>query len=173
VSAAPSIVHVDGVRNFVTDVLRRQDRVLPVVAISPASGSTHLPADPTRLANELAGLAHVVVLGGYLAWERFRDTVGQPMTVPVGGVRLYWPGFGTTGDDLRHRFWTRHRIAEETVPLQRVIGGLLARVSVHAVPLDPLPRELRRRVAEVQRRAAAESQDLDELVALLEQETPS
>ena len=170
VSVAPSVVHVDGVREFVTGVLRRSDRVLPVVVMSPAPGSTRLPVDPTRLANELAGLAHVVVLGGYLAWDRFREVVGHAVTVPPGGVRLYWPGFGTTGDELRHRFWTRARIAEETMPLHRIIAGLLARVSVHAVPLDPLPRELRRRTAEMQRRAAAESENLDELVKLLQEE---
>jgi ER-bound oxygenase mpaB/B'/Rubber oxygenase, catalytic domain len=67
-------------------------------------------------------------------------------------------------------FWTRARIIEETVPLHRIIAGLLARVSVHAVPLDPLPRVLRHRVAEMQRRAAVESENLDELVTLLERE---
>jgi hypothetical protein len=168
VSVVPTTVHVDGVRDLISIVLSGAERVLPAVVLAPAGGRTRLAADPTRLANELAGLAHVVVLGGYLAWERFRDVVGPNNGVPYGGARLYWPGYGRPGDNLRHPFWTGRRFSDDTIELHRVLGSTLARISVHAVPLDPLPRELQRRALESQRRHAAENDDLGELVELLE-----
>lgn len=110
------------------------------------------------------------MLGGFLAWDRFRNEVGESHRVPQGGVRLYWPHFGAENDHLRHPFWSRRRISEESGDLARILASLLARISVHAVPLDPLPRELQRQAAEAQRREAAARQDLDELVQLLDQE---
>lgn len=147
VTATAAPLHVTGVEDFVSDRLRSAGRALPVVVVAPPVGGRDDP-DPARVADELAGLAHVVTLGGHLAMRRFQNAVGDFYRVPPGGLRLFWPGFGEESDRLRHRYWTRRAIVEDSAPIHRTLFALLSRVSVHAVPRDPLPTELRRVVAE-------------------------
>lgn len=147
VTALAAAIHVSAVDDFVEDVLRKADRALPVVVVAPTTGRPSAP-DPVKLADELAGLAHVVHLGGHLAWRRFREAVGDQLFVPPGGARIYWPGFGTEGDKLHHRYWTHSGIEALSLPFHRMLFALLTRVSVHAVPLDPLPSKLRHAAAE-------------------------
>jgi hypothetical protein len=145
-TARPVRLHVSGVEDFVSDLLRSEKRALPAVLIGP--GVDEPVVDATKVADQLAGLAHVAVLPGHLAWTRFREAVGDAYRVPFAGVRLYWPGFGNQGDKLRHRYWTQAALEADQSPIQSVLFKILSRVSVHAVPLDPLTSELRREMAD-------------------------
>ena len=166
VTALPVSVHVTGVEDFVDVVLRAEGRALPVIVIAPPAAAPGDP-DPARVADELAGLAHVVVLGGHLAMRRFQEAVGDVCRVPPGGLRLFWPGFGRPGDELRHRYWTRRALRDDPTPIEKTLFALLSRISVHAVPLDPLSAELRRAVADERlRRLAAEGRSDAELLEM-------
>jgi hypothetical protein len=170
VTARPTTIHVAGVSEFIDDVLRDQGRALPVVVLAPPSGHP-TDVDPGGLADELAGLAHVGGLGGHLAWRRFCETIGEGLYVPPGGVRLYWPGFGGTKDRLHHRYWTRRGLTALREPFARLLFNILARISVHAVPPDPLLPELRRAASEARLRAlTAAGHSQDELVELYDTE---
>lgn len=146
-TARPAVIYANGVEDLVAGILRNPLRALPVVITAASAGPQPSP-DAGKLADELAGLAHVVQLGGYLAWLRFREFVGDRLFVPQGGARIYWPGFGGEHDYLHHRYWTRRSIEELRLPFHRALFALLTRISVHAVPSDPLPAELRRAAAE-------------------------
>ena len=129
---------------------------------------------PIRVADEVAGLAHVAQLGGHLASTRFREIVGAEYRVPSGGARIYWPGFGQPTDDLRHRFWTARWLSDSPQPLHRSLFELLARISVHAVPLDPSVRRLRDAALQRHYEDLRESgRSADELVEYLEDENKS
>jgi hypothetical protein len=170
-------LHVDEVERFISGVLRSRERTLPVVVVSTASGATEPEIDAGALANELSGLAHVISLGGYLAWERFRDLTGAFDFVPPGGARIYWPGFGHERDRLRHPYWTRRRLAEGRPPFQLQAFRQLSRLSVGRVPRDPLVRDLQRAVREyrlAEAKATQGDRDLleayEEMLAEREQE---
>jgi len=168
--ALPAVIHVSAVEDFVETTLRNAERALPVVVLAPSTGRPSAP-DPGKVADELAGLAHVAQLGGHLAWRRFRETVGDALFIPAGGVRIFWPGFGTEGDQLHHRYWTHRAIEALHLPVQRMLFALLTRVSVHAVPLDRLPSELRHASAEARLKELAATGRTDaELLELYAQE---
>jgi hypothetical protein len=169
-TATASSVHVTGVEDFVNDFLRSPGRVLPVVVISPPS---ERPGErsPDKVADELAGLAHVFSLGGHLAMRRFQEVAGDNFRIPPGGLRLFWPGFGDRDDQLRHRYWTSRALSDDPVFAERMLFGMLSRVSVHAVPRDPLPAELRHILAEQRLHdLAAEGRSDAELLALYSEE---
>jgi hypothetical protein len=172
VATCPSI-HVSAIEEFVESILKARARVLPVVVLAPF-GIVQPPFDPARVADEVAGLAHVVQLGGHLAWGRFRELVGADFRVPSGGARIYWPGFGQPTDDLRHRFWTARWLSDSPQPLHRQLFELLARISVHAVPLDPSTRRLRELALQRHYEGLRESgRSAEELVEYLEDENQS
>jgi hypothetical protein len=150
-SAEPSQIHVTGISDFIDGVLGNPDRALPVVVVAPHSALPSAP-DLRKVTDELAGLAHVAGFGGHLAWLRFREEIGGGLFVPPGGARIYWPGFGGREDQLIHRYWTARGIAALREPFDRALFATLTRISVHAVPRDPLPAELRRTAAEWQLR---------------------
>ncbi len=166
-------VHVSAIEDFVESILKASGRVLPVVVLAPF-GTVRPVFDPIRVADEVAGLAHVVQLGGHLAWTRFREIVGAEYRVPSGGARIYWPGFGQPTDDLRHRFWTARWLSDSPQPLQRSLFELLSRISVHAVPLDPSARRLRDAALQRHYEDLRESgRSADELLEYLEDENKS
>jgi hypothetical protein len=171
-ATCPSI-HVSAVDEFVESVLKADTRRLPVVLLAPFGGARRL-FEAERVADEVAGLAHVAQLGGHLASSRLREIIGDEFRVPGGGARIYWPGFGHAEDRLRHRFWTARWLAESTLPLHRLLFELLARISVHAVPVDPTARRVREAVRQHRYEELRESgRSADELVELLEDENKS
>ncbi len=143
VKVTATAVPVGSVEGFASAVLREPSRRLPAVVLAPAEG-TRPTVDPQALADELAGLAHVYYLGGYLAWRRFREAVGHENRIPRGGARIYWPGFGVEEDNLRHRFWTEDAVQDSTPTFDRSVFRMLARLSVGAVPRDPRIGDLQR-----------------------------
>lgn len=146
------------VEPFMRDVLTQPGRRLPVLVLSPAVGREAPETPPDNLARTLAGLAHVYVLSGHLAWERLKAELGEDRFVPRGGARIYWPGFGASGDSLHHRYWLRSDVAARRgTPFWRQVLGLLARLSVLRVPGDPLLADLRLAVGRERREAIAEA----------------
>jgi hypothetical protein len=137
VDAAPRPLHVGEVHGFVDDVLRHEERALPVLLCD--AGATGALASG-EIAERLVGLAHVVVLHSAEAWAALRHELPREY-VPYGGARLYWPGFGTAGDRLRHPYYTRAQLAQR--PLERQVVRWLMSLSVSQVPRDLLPDRLR------------------------------
>jgi hypothetical protein len=158
------VLQVGEVESFVESVLLSAERSLPVLVVSTASGATGPEVDVDELADELSGLAHVVTLGGYLAWERFREQTGASSFVPPGGARMYWPGFGHARERLHHPYWTRRALGNGRLPLHEQVFRKLSRLSVGRVPRDPLVRELQRAVRERRLVEAREGADDTELL---------
>jgi hypothetical protein len=161
----------DDVDNFVETVLRADSRRLPVVIVSERSTSDVMAS---AIASKVAGLAHVAVLRGYLAWQRLKEALPESY-VPLGGLRSYWPGFGIAADTLRHPFMTSGTIHD--LPVDQPVGERLfvglARLSVLRVPRDPFARDLRQRLREQRIEEAAtrarEAASLEEVNELYEQ----
>lgn len=161
----------DDVDHFVESVLRSASRRLPVVIVSERSTSDVMASS---IASKVAGLAHVAVLRGYLAWQRLKEALPESY-VPLGGLRSYWPGFGSAADTLRHPFMTSGTIhdlpADQPVGERLFVG--LARLSVLRVPRDPFARELREKLREQRVEEAAsrarEAASLEEMNELYEQ----
>lgn len=162
---------VEGLVDFLCNPLRR----LPVVVLTGAA-ETGLPiANPRQMSQQLAGLAHVVVLTSGLAGRRLTGLVGQERSVWLGGARIYWPGFGLDSDPYGHKLWTARRIQQAYVPLvdelRRWIGGLAAaRTPEHPAAaiaaiaptgsVDELPEWAQEYVDMLDRRIAELSTDL-------------
>jgi hypothetical protein len=135
-----------------------------VLALPPGYDRPLVNAD--ELADELAGLCHVYVLGGHLAWRRLLDEVGEESRVPQGGVRLYWPGW--PGTDDRHPWWTRSWLQHNRGRLPRQLFGTLARLSVIRTPRDGVLNDLRKQATDELRRRATEGAG-EELTQFLEE----
>lgn len=155
----------DDIVAFIQGVLTLPTRRLPVLLLSPPAGAEAPATDPDLLASELAGLAHVYVLSGRLAWERLRDEVGPGRVVPGGGARLYWPGF-TPGDQVRHPYWNRRALPSRPGrrPFRRQVFDLLAPLSVLRMPVDSAIAAVRAaetvgRLTDLQRRTADAAAD--------------
>lgn len=168
-SSSPYLLRVDDVERFVSGVLRSRERRLPVLVVSTASGANEAEVDVNQLADELAGLAHVVNTGGYLAWERLRDLTGAYSFVPPGGSRMYWPGFGHDRGRLHHPYWTRRKLQDPQFPLHSQVFRKLSRLSVGRMPRDPLVRELQRAIREHRLAEAREAHDDRELLEAYEE----
>jgi hypothetical protein len=164
------IVSPDDVDDYVDLVLQSDARALPIVMLGAPPGG-NFPASPDRVADELAGVAHVAALSGHLAWERLVARLPRELVVPRGGARLYWPGFGSDRQ-LHHRFWTLSRLRElGERSFARELFGTLSRLSVRAVPRDPMVARLRRLVTEQRLAQVRDEPGADpELVELYEAE---
>lgn len=167
----PATLLADDVQRFVNGVLQSPNRRLPVIVFSLPSGMPQPGGpDPTVVADEVAGFAHVYVLGSHLAWQNFREAVGDGKFVPLGGVRMYWPGFPGRH---HHPYWTRRGLAGLPQPFERRTFGTLARLSVVRVPRDPLFSQLGAALAEHRRaeatRRVRQAKDAEEMSALFEE----
>lgn len=140
------------------------NRSLPVVVVAPRDGSP----SAERIASRLAGLAHVYGLQGFRAYQQLITALPDAFT-PPGGVRVYWPGFGSPSDGLRHPYWTAAQLAVGHLPIEDLLFGILSRVSVLRVPRDPLLRKLRAEARSQRREAIASAGgDVAEYQALLD-----
>jgi hypothetical protein len=154
------VVHSDGIpalAGFVRDAVRR----LPIVALTQAGATGRCSTDPTYLANQLMGLAHVVIVAPATATFELTDRLGRNLAVFDGAVRLYWPGLVEGGDGYVHRLWLpsavefidRREAADGRVNgFARHLLALIGGVAALRIPPDPVARELRR---EAEARVAA------------------
>ncbi|MFZ2504087.1 MAG: hypothetical protein WAW88_15620, partial [Nocardioides sp.] len=112
--------------------------------------------DPTRTAERLAGLAHVVTLGGRPASHALTDALGgSELSVFGGAARLYWPGMHLGGRRTDHPLWLPERLQQGG--RNRFAAVLFARLGrLSALTLGPPELEARlRRQAQVDQRAEA------------------
>lgn len=147
----PVRISADGASRLVREALLDPARALPVLVLAVPPGRTGPEVNAEVLADELAGLVHVYVLAGHLAWRRLGEELRDLPPVPQGGARLYWPGLDNRSG-LRHPYWTRARLRDPEETLHRTLFVLLSRLSSAAVPPDPLVERLRRAQSEARRR---------------------
>jgi hypothetical protein len=93
----------DEVSSF-EQLLYDQNRRLPVIAISEfEEGKCRI--EPSVLARQVAGAAHIVHLSSEASWELTRS-IGKRMSVFNGAVRLYLPTLSEeTEDPYQHPLW--------------------------------------------------------------------
>jgi hypothetical protein len=128
------------------DAFVRGDRRLPVVLVAPDDQGV-VRADASRFAADLAGLAHVVVLGGADAVAALDAELGRGRGAPPGGVRLLWPAWRSSDGPLHHPAWPAEEVAGPDGPRGRV-AEVLAELVIAAATLrldaDPLVERLSR-----------------------------
>jgi len=125
---------VDG---LVADGLKAEDRALPILIAASDVQTGFIDA----LARALGGLAQVVRCRDKVTDEKLRNALSRSgYTVPRGGLRLYWPGFGGDAQQLRHPYWTAAQLRKGKRRSKRsVIDQLvtmLAPISTGRVPVD-------------------------------------
>lgn len=114
-------------------VLERLDssqRRLPVLAVSSIRMMGPPDAFARKAARRLAGLAHVVVVSGWLAFDSFNTSLDRSL-LPRDGARLYWPA-----RDARNPWWGSSELYGDHEALLRKMMRLLAPLSVVAQGRD-------------------------------------
>lgn len=129
--------------DLVDDILKAEGRALPVLVVSESVS----PRMVDHLTKALAGLAQVIRPADRAA-ERELNAIldATDVTVPPGGLRLYWPEFGSART-IRHPSWTGADVAAGRRDGPSVIKQLvdrLAPISPGRVPADPALSEARR-----------------------------
>lgn len=96
---------------FVADLLDAGRRI-PIIALTkdPFSGKTAVDAD--QLAETLVGLAEVAVLDDKWATFALSEEVGKWLSVYLGALRVYWPGFRRDVDPYAHPLFLPERLSE-------------------------------------------------------------
>ncbi|MFF3618181.1 hypothetical protein [Streptomyces sp. NPDC002467] len=101
-------------------------RRLPVLAVSSIRMMGPSDAFARKAARRLAGLAHVVVVSGWLAFDSFNTGVDRSL-LPRDGARLYWPTL-----EARNPWWGPSELCGDHEALLRTMMRLLAPLSVVA-----------------------------------------
>jgi hypothetical protein len=137
---------IDASRAADLDAFVRGDRRLPVVLVAPDEHGT-VRADAPRFADDLVGLAHVVVLANVAALDALDAELGTGRGAPIGGVRLLWPSWRSSDPSTHHPVWRVEEVAGFDGPRPRVAGTLADLVLAAAtlrVEGDPLVERLAR-----------------------------
>lgn len=147
--AGPVHLDVAGVQGFVSDVLEAADRALPVLVVSNEVS----PKLVEVLDRALCGLVQVTHLRDAAADEELREALSRSgYTVPRGGLRMFWPGFGSDDSKRPQPYWTAAQLRQgrrsrrHSVVTQLV--DLLAPISTGRVPVDPGVLNARRKYLE-------------------------
>lgn len=172
-SPAPTTVFgrdaaVDLVANL-TDPARK----LPLVVVSQVDGAPVFPNLADRLAYDLAGLAHVVEIDEAAAWH-LTDEMGKYSSCYQGAIRLYWPlrKSGDDDTDVPSKIWTASRIlsgdrdgnGDKRIRFQlRKTVMTVAAISLEAPQaiVEIQRQESRKKLAEMEAKATANSQELE------------
>lgn len=169
-SATPRRVRASGIAELITS-LHDPDRVLPIVIVSTTEGNPESVALARQLADDTCGLAHVVQLDSWLALDALQARLPKAR-LPLHGVRLFWPMFGTEVDRWHHPWWTPAATRDDRRPdFPAYLFQMLARLSGVALTRDDHAESVRE-AARVAQRAEAERRlteaqaggDLDVLV---------
>lgn len=123
---------------FVHDQLEAEGRALPILV---ASSELDRPLADV-FARGLAGLVQVVRVVDRSADLALRDALRKSgHTVPRGGLRLFWPGFGSPGQPPRNPYWTTAQLRAGSRgrgrPVLDQLVDLLGPISTARVPSDP------------------------------------
>jgi len=122
----------DEVIGLFLKLLTSPSRRYPVVFVaSDREGNTLV--DVKKLAEQLAGLAYVIVAENDQVSWKLNDHLSEKHNCFNSGVRLYWPGFTARCNHLKHPLWTRPKIeqlnARSPAALCRNIFSRIASVS--------------------------------------------
>lgn len=137
-SATPRLLKQEAVAGLIEGELEAEGRALPILV-----ASSDVPVWLAEaLARGLAGLLQVVRARDEAADDELRTALSPSgYTIPRGGLRLFWPGFGgAEGRRHRHPYWTAAQLraggrsSDKSVINQLV--NLLAPISTGRVPLD-------------------------------------
>jgi hypothetical protein len=137
---------VDSTRAADLDAFVRGDRRLPVVLVAPDERGV-VRADDKRFADDLVGLAHVVVLTNADAVRALDGELGGGRGAPSGGVRLLWPSWRSSDPPTHHPVWRMEEVAGPDGPRARVaesLADLVLGAATLRVEGDPLVERLAR-----------------------------
>lgn len=115
---AHAVVGTEGTAHFVESVLMDRGRTLPVLlftAIKEHDG-VFMPegTDPSRVAQELCGLAHVYLMPRVEDTHKLTKRLGL-LSAYDGAVRLYWPNFDPADRPPRHPLHLRARLTTSMI----------------------------------------------------------
>lgn len=180
VTLKPWVIDTEDEVDQLVDLLRSESRTADVIVLSLPENSNDLSDElisSDRLARDLAGAAHVVVISGQAAFQ-LSDRVGREFSVFHQAVRTYRPGFDPdTEAPFAHPLGLAERIQNwDGGPdaYRRFISSEVLRRTVEgpdALKRLPSFAEAKRTAAELRRRSAKQSgSSNDELLALAEDE---
>lgn len=92
-------------------LLLSPDRVLPIVVLTQLPDTTDYAINPTKLARDTQGLAHVFCMLPNATFD-LTDRLGRKLSVFDGAVRTYYPGFSEEADPWQHHLVFPQRIGE-------------------------------------------------------------
>ena len=111
VSSKPHLI-VDSIsfEHFVSFLLS-PIRSLPIVVLTQLPNVTDYAVDPTKIARDTQGLAHVYCVLAGMTFN-LSDRVGKTLSVFYGAVRTYYPGFTPDSEPRQHHLVFPQRISE-------------------------------------------------------------
>jgi len=180
VTLRPWVIDTEDEVDQLVDLLRSESRTADVIVLSLPENSNDLSDElisSDRLARDLAGAAHVVVISGQAAFQ-LSDRVGREFSVFHQAVRTYRPGFDPdTEAPFAHPLGLAERIRNwdggPDAYRSFISSEVLRRTVEGPDALKRLPSfaEAKRTAAELRRRSAKQSgSSNDELLALAEDE---
>lgn len=101
--ASAHVLTSDEVDGFI-DTLISPSRHRPVVFISAKNEDDRPLIDAEKVADWLAGVAHVVVAQSRFPVRRMEDRLPEKFRCFNGAIRIYWPGL-SFNDPYRHKLW--------------------------------------------------------------------
>lgn len=174
-SNEPREVSASGIAEFVERVESRTRR-LPIILVSRTASSEDFLIDPGQLAEQLAGIAETYYLADKWAGFALSNSIGEPYRCFNGAVRIYWPDF----DPARSPFspiYLPNKIDQFDGRLDKVLFRQLAGISAFRYATGPVITDAlemldteRRSELEALKAAARDRGDLEELLALADQE---
>ncbi len=96
--------YIDDLLAMLTSPTRR----LPVIGVSEDSARHLLPVNIHRLAERVAGMAHVWFVPDEVTWA-LSDQLPPRLGVFNAAVRIWWPGFDDKADPYQHHLFLRER----------------------------------------------------------------
>ncbi|HET7590790.1 MAG TPA: hypothetical protein VFK14_11485 [Solirubrobacterales bacterium] len=134
----PDVLPRSAVPEFIQDRLEAEGRALPILVAASEVDRPLVEA----LGRGLAGIAQVVRSQDRAVDIALRDALRSTgYTVPRGGVRLFWPGFGSDGQPSRNPYWTRAQLqsgrSSRVGSVLDQLVDLLGPISTARVPADP------------------------------------
>ncbi|MGH7686328.1 MAG: hypothetical protein ACREN2_05875 [Candidatus Dormibacteria bacterium] len=119
-AGANAVVGTAGVERFVSSVLLDRRRTLPVLLFTAVKehDGVFMPerTDPSLVARELCGLAHVYLMPRVEDTHKLTKQLGL-LSAYDGAVRLYWPGLRLTDRPPRHPLHLRARLNSGSIVL--------------------------------------------------------
>jgi len=113
--AEPRTLGEADIEAFVRDVLLSETRQVPVAILSPTEEGEYAVA-PAQLAEELLGVAHLVVLDRHATTFRLTDTLGdRRLSCYFGALRVYMPEFSCADRPDQHPLLVDDRLMDPVV----------------------------------------------------------